>query len=221
VAVLDFIHALCSVFAGALAGRRVRDGWPASCQWAQRVRSGEVERVIEALRIRQHELGLPEENESEESQRQKVAEALRSLENQPCATWKARRRECATTSIAVKDYRIPVATSNRRSTRSTVASRAPRNSGPAAAPWRCCNWRPNSLERDQTAHHPLEGPPNPCHRTAPLPRSLIGAAKCNLRPEKAAQPFTRGPPLHGRDRSAILAVGTHQRGREMCEGAVA
>jgi hypothetical protein len=82
VPILDFIHALCYVFAGALAGRGLREGWPVYCQWAQWVWSGEVERVIEALKIRQHELGLPEENESEESSRSKVAEALRYLDNQ-------------------------------------------------------------------------------------------------------------------------------------------
>jgi len=82
VPILDFIHAICYVFAGALAGRRLHEGWPVYCQWAQWVWSGEVERVIEALRSRQQELGLPEENESEESARQKVAEALRYLQNQ-------------------------------------------------------------------------------------------------------------------------------------------
>jgi hypothetical protein len=82
VPILDFIHALCYVFAGALAGRGLREGWPVYCQWAQWVWSGEVERVIEALKIRQLELGLPEKNESEESPRSKVAEALRYLDNQ-------------------------------------------------------------------------------------------------------------------------------------------
>ncbi len=82
VPILDFIHAICYVFAGALAGRRLREGWPVYCQWAQWVWSGQVERVIEALQIRQQELGLPEDDESEESPRQKVADALRYLQNQ-------------------------------------------------------------------------------------------------------------------------------------------
>jgi len=82
VPILDFIHALCYVFAGALAGRRLRDGWPVYCQWAQWVWSGQVERVIEALRERQQELGPPAADESEESPRSKVAEALRYLTNQ-------------------------------------------------------------------------------------------------------------------------------------------
>lgn len=82
VPILDFIHALCYVFTGALAGRRLREGWPIYCQWAQWVWSGQVERVIEALKIRQQEVGLPEADESEESPRQKVADALRYLQNQ-------------------------------------------------------------------------------------------------------------------------------------------
>jgi len=81
VPILDFIHAVCYVFAGALAGRRLREGWPVYCQWAQCVWSGQAERVIEALQVRQNELGVPEKDE-EESPRQKVAEALRYLQNQ-------------------------------------------------------------------------------------------------------------------------------------------
>jgi hypothetical protein len=80
--ILDFIHAICYVFAAAMAGQRLCEGWPIYCQWAQWVWSGEVQRVIEALRVRQQELGLPEKDESEESPRSKVADALRYLENQ-------------------------------------------------------------------------------------------------------------------------------------------
>jgi len=79
--ILDFIHAICYVFAAAVAGRPLREGGAIYCQWAQWVWSGEVQRVIEALRVRQQELGLPEENE-EESPRCKVADALRYLQNQ-------------------------------------------------------------------------------------------------------------------------------------------
>lgn len=82
VPILDFIHVLCYIFTGALAGRRLRDGWPVYRQWAQWVWSGQVEQVIEALKIRQQELGMPEDNELEESPRQKVADALRYLQNQ-------------------------------------------------------------------------------------------------------------------------------------------
>jgi hypothetical protein len=80
--IVDFIHALCYVFAAALAGRRLREGWPIYCQWVQWIWSGQVAMVIAALRQRQQEVGLPEKDESEESPRSKVADALRYLENQ-------------------------------------------------------------------------------------------------------------------------------------------
>lgn len=80
--VLDFIHGICYVFAGAMAGRSANEGWPVYCQWAQWIWSGQAELVIEALCERQQELGLSENEESEESPRSKVAEAIRYLENQ-------------------------------------------------------------------------------------------------------------------------------------------
>jgi hypothetical protein len=80
--ILDFIHAICYVFAAALAGRSVGEGWPVYCQWAQWVWSGQVDQVIAALAIRQEELGTAAENEAEDSPRTKVADALRYLKNQ-------------------------------------------------------------------------------------------------------------------------------------------
>ncbi len=79
--ILDFIHAVCYVFAAAVAGRPLREAAPVYRQWAQWMWSGEVQQVIDALRARQEELGLPEKDE-EESPRAKVADALRYLENQ-------------------------------------------------------------------------------------------------------------------------------------------
>jgi len=80
--ILDFIHAICYVFAAAVAGRPLSQAWPIYCEWAQWVWSGRVDLVIAALRMRQQELGLPEKDESEETPRSKVATALRYLENQ-------------------------------------------------------------------------------------------------------------------------------------------
>lgn len=80
--ILDFIHAICYIYAAAMAGWGPRDGWKTYCQWAQWTWSGRVSLVIDALAERQKELGLPEDNESEESPRSKVAEALRYLTNQ-------------------------------------------------------------------------------------------------------------------------------------------
>ena len=80
--IVDFIHGLCYVFAGAMAGRTMPEAWPIYCQWAQWLWSGQVELVIAALRERQRELGRPEKDEAEDSPRCKVADALCYLENQ-------------------------------------------------------------------------------------------------------------------------------------------
>ena len=80
--IVDFIHALCYVFAGAMAGRTMEKAWLVYCQWAQWLWSGQVELVIAALRGRQQELGRPEKNEADDSPRCKVADALCYLENQ-------------------------------------------------------------------------------------------------------------------------------------------
>lgn len=80
--IVDFIHALCYVYAGAMAGRAMPEAWPIYCQWAQWLWSGQVELVIAALCLRQQELGQPEKNEAEDSPRCKVSDALRYLENQ-------------------------------------------------------------------------------------------------------------------------------------------
>ncbi len=80
--IVDFIHALCYVFAAAMAGRVMEDAWPVYCRWAQWLWSGQVALVIAALQERQRELGPPEKNDSEDSPRRKVAEALCYLQNQ-------------------------------------------------------------------------------------------------------------------------------------------
>jgi hypothetical protein len=80
--IVDFIHALCYVFAAAMAGRPTEEAWPIYCQWAQWLWSGQVEPVIAALQERQRELGLPEKGEAEDSPRNKAADGLRYLENQ-------------------------------------------------------------------------------------------------------------------------------------------
>jgi hypothetical protein len=81
VAILDFIHALSYVFAAAMAGRGFRPGWEAYTAWIQLVWSGRVDEVIAALKVRQSELGAPEESDGETSPRRIVAEALTYLLN--------------------------------------------------------------------------------------------------------------------------------------------
>lgn len=80
--IVDFIHALCYVFAGAMAGLTMEKTWPIYCQWAQWLWSGQVDLVIAALQERQEELGVPEKDEAEDTPRSKVADALCYLKNQ-------------------------------------------------------------------------------------------------------------------------------------------
>jgi hypothetical protein len=81
VPILDFIHALSYVFASAMAGRGFKDGWAVYEQWIQWVWSGEVERVIAALAVRQAEMGAPAPDEPAGSPRAVVARALTYLQN--------------------------------------------------------------------------------------------------------------------------------------------
>jgi hypothetical protein len=81
VPILDFIHALSYVFAAAMADRGFKDGWALYEQWIQWVWSGEVERVIAALAVRQAELGVPTTDEPAGSPRAVVARALTYLQN--------------------------------------------------------------------------------------------------------------------------------------------
>lgn len=82
VPILDFIHALCYVYAAALAGRAPEEGWALYRDWSQWVWSGQVQRVIAALEQRQQELGAPDAGEAESSPRSQVAKTLGYLKNQ-------------------------------------------------------------------------------------------------------------------------------------------
>ncbi len=82
VPILDFIHALSYVYAGATAALSRAAGWACYRQWIEWVWQGEVTRVITALQGRQAELGLPGKDEPETSPRQVVARALNYLRNQ-------------------------------------------------------------------------------------------------------------------------------------------
>jgi len=80
--ILDFVHAVTYVYAAAMAGRAFAAGWEIYCRWAQAVWSGRVEEVLAELHQRQQELGLPADDDSEQSPRRLVADALRYLTNQ-------------------------------------------------------------------------------------------------------------------------------------------
>jgi hypothetical protein len=76
VAIVDFIHVLSYVFAAALAGRSLQDGWETYQQWISQVWKGEVEQVLAALRRRSDELA------ADTKERAEVAKTLGYLEGQ-------------------------------------------------------------------------------------------------------------------------------------------
>lgn len=82
VPILDFIHALCYVFAAALAGRTSAVGGPIYIRWITWVWQGNVTNVIEELTARSAELGPPPPDAGETDPRSIVAEALTYLTNQ-------------------------------------------------------------------------------------------------------------------------------------------
>lgn len=79
--ILDFVHALMYVYAGAMAGRNANEGWTHYRDWAQWLWSGEVGRLLAALQQRQDELGLPDKQETG-TPRVQVAASLNYLTNQ-------------------------------------------------------------------------------------------------------------------------------------------
>jgi hypothetical protein len=82
VPILDFIHALTYVYAAAMTGRALKEGWQAYRAWAQWVWSGQVDRVVAALEVQQQELGEPTEETSPTAPSAIVAKSLGYLRNQ-------------------------------------------------------------------------------------------------------------------------------------------
>jgi hypothetical protein len=82
VPILDFIHALTYVYAAAMTGNVLQEGWHAYRAWAQWVWSGQVDRVIAALEVRQRELGEPTKETPPTAPPAIVAKSLGYLRNQ-------------------------------------------------------------------------------------------------------------------------------------------
>jgi hypothetical protein len=80
-AVLDFVHALTYVYAAAMAGRSFAEGWPVYVCWIGWVWAGRVSQVIEALTVRQQEVGRASKEDKEGSPRRVVQDALTYLSN--------------------------------------------------------------------------------------------------------------------------------------------
>jgi hypothetical protein len=82
VPILDFIHALTYIYAAAMTGRTLKEGWQAYRAWAQWIWSGQVDRVIAALELRQQELGEPTKETPTTAPSAIVAKSLGYLRNQ-------------------------------------------------------------------------------------------------------------------------------------------
>jgi hypothetical protein len=81
VPILDFIHALSYVYSAAMAARSKEQGWQVYKRWIEWVWQGEVSKVIEELRQRQQEVGLPSQGDKETSPQVVIKEALTFLQN--------------------------------------------------------------------------------------------------------------------------------------------
>ena len=79
--VLDFTHAVCYVYAAAMAGRASRRAWRDYLDWAQWLWSGRIDRLIAAVEARSKQLGPPADGD-ETSPAAIVAKTLRYLNNQ-------------------------------------------------------------------------------------------------------------------------------------------
>jgi len=79
--ILDFTHAVCYVYAAALAGQSLGNGWRKYCQWAQWLWEGAIDQLIAAVKARSEELGPPPDGD-ETSSAAVVARTLGYLGNQ-------------------------------------------------------------------------------------------------------------------------------------------
>lgn len=80
--IVDFIHALCYVYAASMAGKSQKDGWSLYLQWAQWLWEGNISRIIEALQAEQEQMGKPTKDESTTTRRYNVARTVTYLTNQ-------------------------------------------------------------------------------------------------------------------------------------------
>ncbi len=80
--IVDFIHAICYVFAASMAERSKDAGWALYLQRAQWLWEGNVNLIIEALQAEQEKIGKPSKDESTTTQRYNVARTLTYLTNQ-------------------------------------------------------------------------------------------------------------------------------------------
>ena len=82
VPIKEFVHALTSVFAAAVAGRARAIGWSVYQRWITHLWQGKVVLVFSELAHRQQELGSPPDDAPETDPRCIVRAALTDLQNQ-------------------------------------------------------------------------------------------------------------------------------------------
>lgn len=80
--ILDFTHAICYVYAAAIAGVAARQGWETYRQWAQWLWAGEIAQLRAALEARRASLGPPRDDDSESCPRRIVAHTLTYVNHQ-------------------------------------------------------------------------------------------------------------------------------------------
>lgn len=79
--VLDFTHAICYIYAAAMAGRSCQVAWHDYVQWAQWLWGGQTGQLIAAVQARSEQLGDPLDDD-ETSPAATVAKTLGYLKNQ-------------------------------------------------------------------------------------------------------------------------------------------
>jgi len=79
--ILDFTHAICYVWAAAIAGRSLDVAWSDYVHWAQLLWGGQVNQLIAVVESRHKQLGPPPDGD-ETSPAAVVANTLRYLKNQ-------------------------------------------------------------------------------------------------------------------------------------------
>jgi len=79
--IVDFTHAICYVYAAAMAGRTGQAAWHVYVQWAQWLWGGQTDQLIAAVQARCEQLGAPLDGD-EASSAATVARTLGYLKNQ-------------------------------------------------------------------------------------------------------------------------------------------
>jgi hypothetical protein len=80
--ILDFVHAICYIYHAAVGGDPSPEAWQRYCQWAQWLWSGKIQQLLEEMEAQQKRMGEPQENDSDSSPRQLLADAIRYVTNQ-------------------------------------------------------------------------------------------------------------------------------------------